>query len=243
LLNILWLENDAMKFKKVGDVLAGSFLQMLEPKHVDITKKAFEFLVEKLIFARMNNDTITSTIESILDRISEREIVGKFASFIPESASAMMDDIVYMLINANQKAVILEIIEKERSYENKKNIAASLVKTRDTEIIKKLFDKAGRQGFFKNRFLSDLVALCGTFKTAESLGHIKKILERRPFINTKAVRDIRVQAALSLGMIGTPEAMDAVRKFSDDTDNAVRAICRLILESNEAARKKGDPNG
>ncbi|MDP2913174.1 MAG: hypothetical protein Q8N91_04120 [Candidatus Omnitrophota bacterium] len=355
LLNILWVENDTVRFKKASDILVSSFREILAPKHIKNIKEVFELLCEKLKpTAQMNDNAIASTVKNTLERIGGGEITGTLISFIPEIGPEALDDIAYVLINAKEasagrlldlfmkeedgvnrskfgyvlsmldgriakevssrietavnsslfsvidelyeilkrvdmrearivagrliknknarirswaleefspdsveeKNSMLEILGQENSPEIKKKILIALVKTKDGEIVKKLFESAGR-GFFKkiafgdnsnarfsvvrkvlytflhhkNSFLLDLVTLCGAFKVEGSLAYLKMALSRRPFINTTAIRELRIQSVLSLARIGTPEAMEFIMRSADDPDKSVRAMCKLVLES------------
>ncbi len=335
LLNILWLENDAARFKKASDILVSSFQEILAPQYIKTIKEVFEFLAEKLSPAQMSDNAIAQTVSNVFYKIGAGETIDKLISFIPGSDRKALDDIAYALINAKEypagrlldiftkegdsanrdkfgyvlsrfdgkiakeivsridaavssslfpivnelyeilkitdprearimarkliknkniqirswaleefspdsvegKNIMFEIFEKENNSEIKKKLLVALIKTKDGEIAKKLFERLGK-GFFKNKFLLDLIVLCGTFKVEGSLVYLKRMLERRPFIKTKAVRALRVESVLSLARIGTPEAMESIRKSADDPDKPVRAMCKMALESHKITDEK-----
>jgi len=207
---------------------------MFDPKFLKVIKEAFELLTEKLSPAQMNDRMISFAVKGILDKISEREITDKMLSFIPGSSHETLNDIVYMLINSKKKESILDILNKERSPELRLRLLTALMRTKDIEIIKKLFENTPRRSIFQNRPLMDLVTLCGTFKVEASMGHLKKVLEDRCLFRTKARSELRVQAVLSMARIGTPDAIEFVRAFANDPDKSVGAVCRLVLGSDNA---------
>lgn len=335
LLNILWLENDAVRFKKASDILVSSFQEILAPQYTRTIKEVFEFLAEKLSPAQMSDNAIAQAVSNMFDNIGSGETIDKLISFIPGSDRKVLDDIAYVLINTKEysagrlldifmkegdvvnrgkfgyvlsrfdgkiakeivsridaaissplfpivnelykilkitdfreaqimariliknkniqirswaleefspdsieeKNIMFEILEKENNQEIKKKLLVALIRTKDGEIAKKLFERLGK-GFFKNKFLLYLIVLCGTFKVDGSLAYLKRILERRPFVNTKAVRALRVESVLSLARIGTPEAMESIRKSADDPDKSVRAMCKMVLGSRKIADEK-----
>ena len=335
LLNILWLENDAVRFKKAIDMLVSSFKDILAAEYVKTMKEVFELLGEKLSSEQLKDSAIAEAVKNAFDKIAGEEILGRIISFIPGSEGETLDDIGYMIksskersyvrlldlfmkepdranrskfgyvisgaggkitkeivsridaaINGSlapiaielyemlktvdfqearivagrlirnknvrirsrildgfspdsveEKNIILEILGQKNDPEIRKKLLAALVKTKDAVTVKKLFERADR-GFFKSRLLLELVTLCGTFKVEGSLLYLKRMLERKPLINTKAARALRVQSVLSLARIGTPEAMEFIRGSADDRDKSVRAMCTLVLESDKTVNEK-----
>ena len=68
--------------------------------------------------------------------------------------------------------------------------------------------------------------------------YLKITLGEKHLINTRAVKELRVQSALSLGRIGTPEAIACIKIAALDLDKTVKAVCRMVLESEKITDKK-----
>ena len=335
LLNILWLENDAAKFKKSTDTLVSSFKDIMAAEYISSIKEVFELLTEKLHPEQMKDNAIAEAVKDTLDKLTGDEILGKIISFIPVSEGETLNDIGYIIKNSKERSynklldlfmkepesanrgkfghiisktgdkitkeavagidaaidgpsfpvaielyevlktvnpqearavagrliknknarvrsrmldefspdsigeknTILEIFERETNPDIRKKLLEALIKTKDAETVKKLFERANK-GIFKKKLLLELVTLCGTFKAETSLLHLKKILEHRPIINTGSARALRVQSVLSLARIGTPEAMELIRKAANDSDKSVGAMCKLVLESDKRTDEK-----
>ncbi len=154
-----------------------------------------------------------------------------------EIRSWLMDE--FCPATAEEKNDILEALEKEADPEIKKKFLISLVKTKDAEVIKRLFGMYGG-GVFTRKILLDLVTLCGTFKVAGAIPFLKDTLERRPFLYTKTARTLRVQSVLSLARMGLPEAIEHIMKAANDRDSSVRSMCAIALGSGVDAAKKAE---
>ena len=108
---------------------------------------------------------------------------------------------------------------------------------KDKRIIDKLF-KYIERSFFKGRFLFKLVELCGQLKMPETLPYLKKVFLKQPLFNTQKTDELRVASAVSLRQIGTPEAMELIKKGLNDKRGPVRRTCNIIMELKRNEKEK-----
>ncbi len=129
----------------------------------------------------------------------------------------------------DEKNSLFEIFKKEKNKKMQSKTLTALIKTKDRMIIDKLF-KYVERSFFKGRFLFKLVELCGQLKISETLPHLKRVFLKRPLFNTKKTDELRVVSAVSLRQLGTPEAMELIKKGLNDKREPVRRTCNIIME-------------
>ncbi len=130
----------------------------------------------------------------------------------------------------DEKKMIFDMFKKEDDPDAKKKILAILVKSGNPDMIGRLFSDLGK-GPLKNSFLPDLVKSCGDYKIKESVPHLGGLLEKKHFFYTRELNSVRLEAVVSLGRIGTGDAIAYIRKASADRSESVRKICKLILEA------------
>jgi len=134
------------------------------------------------------------------------------------------------------RGLIFGMFLKERDREIKTAAIEMLVSSNDTTTIEKLFGVV-RFRIGMGKYLVPLIRACGDKRTASSVPFLVKILLAKPFFNTAASDNARSAAAVSLGLIATPEALDAVRKGSGMNREAVRNMCRMVLERSKNGAK------
>jgi DNA-directed RNA polymerase subunit F len=128
--------------------------------------------------------------------------------------------------------MIFDIFETERDPEALTKIIAALVRTSDDDTIARLFERFGK-GFFNQSRLLEVIRLCGDFKVRGAVSYLGRILGRRPFFSTKAADDLRLASAISLGRIGTTDALEFLRSSINDGSEPVRRMCGYILKKAE----------
>jgi len=69
----------------------------------------------------------------------------------------------------------------------------------------------------------------GRLQDPEGVPILDELLNGRGFLGRRESGEIRACAALGLGKIGTPEAMEALRKAADETDPVVRTAVNRAL--------------
>ncbi|MFA5147007.1 MAG: HEAT repeat domain-containing protein [Candidatus Omnitrophota bacterium] len=105
LLNILWLESDPVKFKKMCGILADSFKEIPGPAYVGVMKEMLELFTEKLSPSQTGNEAIGASVKEMLSRIKGLVRADKIISFIPAADHRTLDDIAYILIKAGERPV------------------------------------------------------------------------------------------------------------------------------------------
>ncbi len=131
-----------------------------------------------------------------------------------------------------ERTDVFKIFKKEKNKEVKKKAASLLLKTKNPEIIKKLFDYTSRN-IFHHKFLIQLVELCGHVRAQESLLHLKKIYQKKALFNSKRRDDLRVATVTSLSRLQIDEATELVRSGFHDKSKRVKERVEIIIKLNE----------
>ncbi len=79
--------------------------------------------------------------------------------------------------------------------------------------------------------VKEAVKALGAIGNDKAVPMLADILFRKVWLGKKSNEEIRTLAAVSLGMIGTKEAYDAVKKTSSDASGELYTACKRILES------------
>jgi HEAT repeat protein len=136
-----------------------------------------------------------------------------------------------------ERTDVFKIFKKEKNKEVKKKAASLLLKTKNSEIIKKLFNYTGRN-IFHRKFLIQLVELCGHVRAQESLCHLKRIFQKKALFNSKRRDDLRVATVTSLARLQIDEAIELVRSGFHDKSKRVRERAEIIIKLNENMEQK-----
>jgi HEAT repeat protein len=131
-----------------------------------------------------------------------------------------------------ERTDVFRIFKKERNKEVKKKAASLLLKTKNPEIIKKLFNCTSRN-IFQHKFLIQLVELCGHVRAQESLLHLKKIFQKKALFNSKGRDDLRVATVTSLARLQIDEAIELVQRGFHDKSKRVKERAEIIIKLNE----------
>ena len=86
----------------------------------------------------------------------------------------------------------------------------------------------------------EAITVLGEMEAAEAVPSLKRILGRGLWIPMARGDLVRAQAAQALRRIGTPEAVEAIRKASRSNRRVVRDTCEA-LSTGDAAPAGGDP--
>jgi len=161
---------------------------------------------------------------------SAKELFGLFVNAADQSDR---DKFAYLLsmmsgeISKEEKLAMVEALEAKNDAGVRKKVLEVLLKFKDVDLIDMLFERT-RKGPLKSA-LPDLIALCGTYKVHEAAPYLGRILSARHFIESRSSRELKVQSVLSLGRIGTDQALECVRQAERDKNETVRKMCRLVL--------------
>ncbi|CAG1066825.1 hypothetical protein BAC1_02463 [uncultured bacterium] len=79
----------------------------------------------------------------------------------------------------------------------------------------------------------EAVKALGIIGDARAVPHLVRILFRKVWFGRKANDELRLLAALSLGMIGTPDALKAVKEASLSAAGELQTACKRVLDGRE----------
>ncbi len=323
LLNILWLENEAVEFKKFTKKVLHILPELIDAKDTERIKEIVEFFSEKTRPEQQKDRELIKEISNGFQKVTNKETLISLISMIQESGKKDLEDITYILVKAkNHSAKILidtfmdntnpilrnklkyifrkmkdaitkEVIErfeycepylirnlflilkecnpdkthliakklishkhpqirwealngfvpntkeeiadiykictKEKNKDVKKKAAAVILQANDEDSIHLLF-KYAQTGFFKHKFLLQLIELSGQLKVKTTLIYLKNIFLKRPLFNTKKRDELRVAAITSLSRLHTEEAAELVSQGLLDKSKRVRKTSEIILQ-------------
>ncbi len=111
----------------------------------------------------------------------------------------------------------------------------SLGMLKDPAAIEPLAEIAAKRENFSDLLETqkEAVKALGIIGDARAVPHLVKLLLRKVWFGRKANEEMRVLAALSLGMIGTPEALRAVKDASGSASGELQTACKRVLEGRE----------
>jgi hypothetical protein len=123
LLNILWLENDPVEFKRFTNKLMSVLPELIDSKDTGRLREIVEFFTEKVRPEQKSNQQMVTEIKEGLARIASKETVDAIISLIPEAGQKELDDIVYTLIQSQARCakVLVDayVAEKNPAHRNK----------------------------------------------------------------------------------------------------------------------------
>ncbi|MBI5970090.1 MAG: HEAT repeat domain-containing protein [Deltaproteobacteria bacterium] len=79
--------------------------------------------------------------------------------------------------------------------------------------------------------VKEAIKALGTIGSDKAVPILTNILFRKVWLGKKSNEEIRTLAAVSLGMIGTKEANEAIKKTSSDSSGELYTACKRILDS------------
>lgn len=326
LINILWLEDNALEFKKFGSKLVSLIPEIINLKGARVLKNILLLLTEKLRPEQQRNKDIDQEAKGIIKKVAGAEALVKIVSMLPDVDGDEVEDIIYILSKTKETSVGIlmdtYILEKDRTRREKLSYGLSgmkeeasgeimrrigycdavvakdlfkimkkidpekahtltkdllqhkepkmraeameafefetdeergivfslikhdkddavrekamvvLLKTEDDKVIGDLF-KCARKEMLKGRLILKLVELCGQLKSQKAFRHLQKIFLKLPLFGSKKIDDLRIASAVSLRQLGTDEAMELIKKGTNDRRSAVKRMCGIILELEE----------
>ncbi|MFC1569939.1 hypothetical protein ACFL4L_06855 [bacterium] len=134
--------------------------------------------------------------------------------------------------NSEEIEEVFEYFRKEKHQAVKKQAAFILLGTNDEDIVSRLF-KYSQGGFFRPRFLLQLVELCGNVRSELSYEYLTKIYYKKTFIYTGPHDRLRAAAITSLARLQTEKATEIVKSGLKDKSKRIRETSRLLMELKE----------
>ncbi|MFQ5736588.1 MAG: HEAT repeat domain-containing protein [Thermodesulfobacteriota bacterium] len=83
----------------------------------------------------------------------------------------------------------------------------------------------------------EAIKALGVIGDPRGVPYLSRILSKKVWFGRKVNEEARVLAAYSLGLIGTPEAYDAIEKTLGSSEGELYSACRRILEGREKAHE------
>jgi HEAT repeat protein len=134
--------------------------------------------------------------------------------------------------NTDEVEEVFDHFVKERHETVKKQAALILLETNDEDVISRLF-KFSQGGFFRRRFLQQLVELCGNVRSELSIAYLSKIFHKRGIFRTSRQDRLRSAAITSLARLQKKAAIEVVNSALQDKSKRVRETAKLLLELKE----------
>lgn len=195
-----------------------------------------------LAFARVSADNIEmmSDLFDLLKKIDARAAERVAKSLMNHQDVSVRLSFMDMCqsVDGADLVGIFDALSKENDPENAQKIIRFLLRTRNSESVNGLFSLL-EKGPLRKRYFLLLLKLCGDLQVAESVPALGGVISKRPFFCTKAVDDLRVAAAVSLGQIATDPARELVRTCLKDKSSVLRRMCSLILEMEKVPASNG----
>jgi hypothetical protein len=111
----------------------------------------------------------------------------------------------------------------------------SLAMLKDAASIEALGAIAVKREAFSERYdtQKEAIKALGTIGDGKAVPYLRKVLLRKVWFGRKANEEVRSLAAVSLGMIGTAKAREAITEACKGSNGELYATCRRILDSKE----------
>jgi hypothetical protein len=105
LLNILWLENNPVEFKKFTEKLFTILPELLDTKDTARLREIAEFFSEKIRPEQRHDRQMAVVIRETLARIAGRKTADSLVALIPEAGQKELEDIVYVLSRSDGECI------------------------------------------------------------------------------------------------------------------------------------------
>lgn len=199
---------------KLGKEIAeniGDRLRALDGRDLNILKDLFKPL------AIINPAEALSIARNIFQRANKQlriDVIDIFDIFTPQEKGN----------------ILLELLDQEKDREIRGKIISSLLKTRDKDVIQKLFAVIMKSRLRK-LYLLYLVKSSGDLKLKGAFSYLKEIFTQRHFFNTKKIDELRIAAAISLHQIGLQESEELIKNaLLHDRSKSVKRMCKIIMD-------------
>jgi len=106
LVNILWLEDDGVEFKKFGSRLADALPAVLDFKDTKVIKKIFELFLEGLRPEQRRERMIDEAAKEALKVVTSGKVINTVISFIPKADGEALEDISYIMVKTKSASAV-----------------------------------------------------------------------------------------------------------------------------------------
>ena len=131
----------------------------------------------------------------------------------------------FVVQNFEEEESIVNIIKRTKDENVKKMAIASIVKTKDKEVITRLFKMSEK----KLDLLKNTIEVCGKMRIIESFKNIEKVFSLQSLFNKDKIDDVKVAAVVSLGLFNTANAIELIENRIKDRSGKVSKMCEIVL--------------
>lgn len=231
-------------------LLVDAFIRERNPAHIN------KF---RTVVSRMQDEVVKEAVDRIEygEPLVVRNLFRILAEYDPPKAHLISKKLlahkdpqirlealdIFLPGNEEEKHDIFVAFKKESNEEVQKKIAGVLLRTKDEKVINTLF-KYTEMNWFKRKFLTKLIDLCGQMRLAETFPHLKRtFLKKGWFFTSKRQEDLRIAAVTSLGRLATPEALELIKQGLNDKSTRVRQMCEIITKLGESGSDQANIEG
>lgn len=189
--------------------------------------------------ARLNHPAwfVSRQMVSLLGDVGGPESIPALESAYRHEEPRVKKEVMKSLVKIGTPKATAFLIEKLREEDPSLMAQAiiSLGMLKDPASIEPLAEIASKRENFSDLMESqkEAVKALGIIGDGRAVAHLEKILFRKVWFGKKANDELRLLAALSLGMIGTPEALKAVREASSWAAGELQTACKRVLDGRE----------
>ncbi|OGP14210.1 MAG: hypothetical protein A2052_01590 [Deltaproteobacteria bacterium GWA2_54_12] len=174
---------------------------------------------------------------SLLGDVGGQEALPALEAAYRHEEPRVKKEVMKSLVKIGTPRAAAFLIEKLREEDPSLMAQAiiSLGMLKDPASIEPLAEIASKRENFSDLMESqkEAVKALGIIGDGKAVPHLVKILFRKVWFGRKANDELRLLAALSLGMIGTPEALKAVREASSWAAGELQTACKRVLDGRE----------
>lgn len=189
--------------------------------------------------ARLNHPAwfVCRQMVSLLGDVGGQESIPALEAAYRHEEARVKKEVMKSLVKIGTPRAAAFLIEKLREEDPSLMAQAiiSLGMLKDPASIEPLAEIASKRENFSDLMESqkEAVKALGIIGDNRAVPHLVKILFRKVWFGKKANDELRLLAALSLGMIGTPEALAAVEEASSWAAGELQTVCKRVLDGRE----------
>ena len=229
-----------------GDLGAEALLDaIIEAPEAATRRNLFNALVRfggrlrPLAEERLNHEAwyVARQMISLLGEIGGAESIPALEKTYEHEEPRVKKEVMKSLVRIGTTKATAFLVDKLQEEDQSLVVQAiiSLGMLKDPASIEPLASIASKRENFSDLIdtQKEAIKALGIIGDARSVAHLAKILSRKVWFGKKANDEMRTLAALSLGMIGTPEAMQAVKEAYSDASGELQTACKRVLDGRE----------
>lgn len=206
-------------FYEIKSMISEEILQQIKTCDFNLLNEYF------IILNELDPDKMHLIAEEMLKQKNIKIILHVLNRFQPETDK--------------EKNIVFHLYCKNKNPEVNKRAALALLRTRDSYMIQKLFNKARNILFQKQKYIQ-LIKLCGETKIPETYPFLEKIFQEHPIFYTKITDKIRSTALKSMYRIDQKKTSNYIEKGREDRSHFIREICRKVVVQQILVKEKDD---